>query len=518
MTASTAPARPRAELDSGIIEGVHEAASEAFKGIRFATAPIGEFRWRAPRPVASWTGVRDATRFGADPMQDPFADDMAPLETEPSEDCLFVNVWRPAGTRAGARLPVLVWLYGGGFVNGGTSPAVYHGNAFAQQGIVFVSCNYRVGHFGFFAHPALTRADDDEGLLANYGHMDQLAALRWVQRNIDALGGDSGRVTLVGESAGGGSVVGLMTSPEATGLLHKVIVMSGGGRGLLDGNRRLNEDQPGLPSGHVMGLRVARQHGIDGEGPSALAALRALPAQVLARGLNLATPNARRDLFGGQMLDGRILRDPGAAIAAGRWAKIPVMVGTTEEEVGGFSAESKTDAWQSFGTNAAAARRAFDPDGNAGLDVVRARIGMNVKMHEPARHLARLVSAQGLPVHLYRFSYVAESMRGDWSRGAPHASEIPYFLGRLPARYGAAATTTDRRVADVVHGYVANFVRCDDPNGPGLPRWDPFDAGADTLMTVGADGECRVEADELKARLDLVSAMVDPAPPSTRPT
>src|SRR5882757_2176252 len=214
-TSENSKPAPQVTLDAGKIEGVQDSAVESFKGIRFAAAPIGDWRWRAPRPVEPWTGVSKATHFGADCMQIPFAEDMAPLGTRPAEDCLFLNVWRPTGAGPGADLPVVIWIYGGGFVNGGSSPAVYHGDAFAKKGVVFVSFNYRVGHFGFFAFPELTRVDADHGLLGNYGHMDQLAALRWVQRNIGALGGSPNNVTAIGESAGGGSIVGLMTSLEA---------------------------------------------------------------------------------------------------------------------------------------------------------------------------------------------------------------------------------------------------------------------------------------------------------------
>ena len=161
-------------------------------------------------------------------MQEPFPSDAAPLGTPPAEDCLALNVWRPAAD-AGARLPVMVWIYGGGFVNGGSSPAVYDGSAFARRGVVFVSFNYRVGRFGFFGHPALTK-EAAGAPLGNYGYLDQIAALQWVKKNIGAFGGDAGNVTIFGESAGGGSVFMLMTSPLARGLFHKAIVESGGGR------------------------------------------------------------------------------------------------------------------------------------------------------------------------------------------------------------------------------------------------------------------------------------------------
>src|SRR6185437_15341164 len=174
--------------ESGKVQGDAAGDVLSFKGIPFAAPPVGDLRWRPPHPASHWDGIRQATAYGHDCMQKPFPGDAAPLTTEPSEDCLVLNVWRPAAAGA-AKLPVMVWIYGGGFVNGGSSPAVYDGSQFARQGLVFVSFNYRLGRFGFFAHPALTRESSD-GLLGNYGYMDQIAALRWVQKNIQAFGGD----------------------------------------------------------------------------------------------------------------------------------------------------------------------------------------------------------------------------------------------------------------------------------------------------------------------------------------
>jgi len=511
---STANSRtvPRVTLDVGTIEGAREGSVESFKGIRFAAAPTGPWRWRAPQPAPPWAGILQATRFGADGMQSPFAEDMAPLRTEPAEDCLFLNVWRPAGASANAGLPVVAWIHGGGFVNGGSSPAVYQGDAFAEQDVVFVSFNYRLGHFGFFAFPELTRADADHGLLGNYGLMDQVAALRWVQRHIAAFGGNPDNVTVVGESAGGASLVGLMTSPEAVGLIHKAVVMSGGGRGLLDGDRRLSEDTPSLPSGETLGLRLARRHGIEGDGAAALAALRALPAEALAKGLQIPTLDRSRDVFSGPMIDGRVLVDPAAAIAAGRWAKIPVMVGTTLTEVGSLSAASKREAFAEFALDHGAAAAVYDPDGRATLADINALIGMDRKMHEPARYLAGVVAGQGLPSYLYRFSYVASSRRQEWPAGAPHASDIPYFLARLAATYGAATDPTDQGMARVTHRCVVNFARHGDPNGAGLPAWDGFQPESGRLLEFAADGRPRMAADVLKARLDLVARHSRPAP------
>lgn len=217
-------------VETGKLKGPAAGGVVSFKGIPYAAPPVGDLRWRPPQPAARWSSVRDAAAYGHDCMQLPFPSDAAPLGTTPAEDCLVLNVWAPKH-RTG-KLPVLVWIYGGGFVNGGSSPAVYDGSQFAKRGLVFVSFNYRLGRFGFFAHPALSKEGKD-GLLGNYGYMDQIAAMKWIQRNIAAFGGDPHQVTVFGESAGGGSVHMLMTSPLAVGLFQRAIVESGGGRALM---------------------------------------------------------------------------------------------------------------------------------------------------------------------------------------------------------------------------------------------------------------------------------------------
>ncbi|MDB5440871.1 MAG: Carboxylic ester hydrolase, partial [Caulobacteraceae bacterium] len=190
-------------IDSGAVRGATADGVSAWKGIPFAAPPVGDLRWRAPQPVAKWSGVKDTTEYGHDCMQLPFPGDAAPLGTPPAEDCLYMNVWKPADAAANAKLPVLVWIYGGGWVNGGASPPTYSGARVASQGVIVVSFNYRLGRFGAFAHPQLTKANADGGKIANYATLDQLAALEWVKRNIARFGGDPSKVTIMGESAGG---------------------------------------------------------------------------------------------------------------------------------------------------------------------------------------------------------------------------------------------------------------------------------------------------------------------------
>ncbi len=305
------------KVEGGAVKGAVADGVLSFKGIPFAAPPVGDLRWRPPQPVVPWTGVKEATAYGHDCAQKPFPSDAAPLGTEPSEDCLVVNVWRPA-EKTSAALPVMVWIYGGGFVNGGSSPAVYDGSQFAKQGVVLVSFNYRVGRFGFFAHPALSAEHPGEPL-GNYALMDQIAALQWVQKHIAGFGGNPKDVTVFGESAGGMSVHALLTSPAAKGLFHKAIIESGGGRSGLLTMRKLHDDQPNQPSAEAVGVAFAKSNGIEGTDAAALKALRALPADKVVAGLNLMTMGGASGTYvGGPILDGKIMVESVEDVVQGR--------------------------------------------------------------------------------------------------------------------------------------------------------------------------------------------------------
>ena len=516
MAAPALAAAPVAKLDSGTVSGATNDGVDAFKGIPFAAPPLGPLRWRAPQAVKPWTGVRPSTEYGHDCMQTPFGGDAAPLGTQPSEDCLVLNVWRPAGAKTGDKLPVIVWIYGGGFVNGGSSPSVYAGDSFARKGVIMVSFNYRLGRFGFFGFPELTKEDKDHGLLGNYGYMDQIAALKWVQRNIAAFGGDPAKVTVFGESAGGGSVHMLLTTPQAKGLFRAAIVESGGGRGNLMGDRQLSKDQPNMPSSDSLGVAFAKKNGIDGTGAEALAKLRALSAEQVNDGLGMMTMNNARETYGGPMVDGRIVAEsPQAAYEAGRQAKVPVMIGANTADIGFGFAPSKDAAFASFGPMADKARAAYDPDGKASLQEVNAAIAMDRMMVEPSRFVAATLARQGIASYEYRFGYVATSMKGEWKTGAPHATEIPYVMNTVKAKYADQVTAADAAVANAANSYWANFARTGDPNGPGLPAWPKYDAAADRIMLFGADGQVAALADPWKARMDVTAAAagLPPAPP-----
>lgn len=484
-------------VDGGTVRGVVEQGVLAFKGIPYAAPPVGALRWAPPQPVKPWKGVRPALHFGPDCAQLPTPGDAAPLRTEPKENCLYINVWRPRAAFT-HRLPVMIWIYGGGFVNGGTSPAVYDGTEFARDGVLLVSFNYRLGNFGFFAFPALSRQAAG-GLRGNYTFMDQIAALQWVRRNVASFGGDPHNVTVFGESAGGMSVNALLMTPLARGLFEKAIIESGGGR---DNIFRPLPLSGSADSAEAAGVRLARHLGIGGEGSEALAELRALPAAKLVDGLNMATLESDHTYVGGPILDGRLyLGAPTTVYAAGGGARVPVMIGANTAEIGQLTASSLQALWRSFGPDSTAARRLYDPDGRRTLEEVAAAAGSDQWMVEPARAIARLLAARGQRVYEYRFGYVASSLRKTLA-GAPHASEIPFVFDTVAAHYGQQTSRADEAMARALHSYWIAFARTGRPDPRGEPAWPRYDERTDRLMSFTDHGPVS-EADPWKRRLDL---------------
>lgn len=486
-------------IDSGQLQGETQGSVTFFKGIPFAQPPVGALRWRPPQPVARWSGVRKATSYGNDCMQVPFPSDAAPLGMKPAEDCLYLNIWRPA--QAARKLPVFVWIYGGGFVNGGSSPAVYDGAAFARDGVLFVSFNYRLGRFGFFAHPALT-AEQAGRPLANYAIMDQIAALRWVRRNIASFGGDPNNVTICGESAGGLSVHILMTSPESSGLFQKAIVQSGGGRTNLMRGRKISG---GPDSAEAIGVAFAKQNGIEGSDAQALEKLRALPADAVLSGLNMATMGGAATYVGGPVLDGKIMPvEPAKAYAAGKGAHVPFMVGANSMDIGFMQGKTIEGLLDQFGPNAAQARSVYQVKDTDDVRQVAFKMGGDQMMVEPARYVARELAHRGQPVYAYRFSYVAESLRKQWP-GAMHATDIPFAFDTVAARYQKNLTSQDSAAAHAMHAYWVAFAVTGKPEVAGQPAWPAYDAHADTIMDFTDRGPV-VAPDPWRARLDLAEA------------
>jgi len=507
-----APSPTVVKIDAGQLQGAVSGGVLAFKGVPFAAAPVGALRWRAPQPVALWSGVRAATEIGKDCLQGPIPGDPG-LGTDLSEDCLYLNVWRPAAA-ASKKLPVMVWIYGGGLVNGGTQPAIYQGDNFARDGVVFVSVNYRLGRFGFFAHPALTAEHPDEPK-GNYAFLDQIAALKWVQKNIAAFGGDPANVTVFGESAGGFSVHVLLSTPLAKGLFQRGIVESGGGRDPLGAAPKLSVDAPGQPSGESIGVAFAKVQGIEGRDAAALAALRALPADKVTGGLSMRTFMSMNPVtYSGPITDGKvIIESPAAAYRGWRNAKVALITGANSADIGLNFAATKEALLAPFGAKKAEAAAAYDPQGATSVGVMRARIGMDQMMLEPARFAAGEFARQGLPAYEFRFDYVGDALKGRAPNGAPHASEIPFvfdtygagYIGMVSPTHSGEASAQDKAVAAMTHAYWVNFAKTGDPNGKGLPQWPKYDPAKDQLLIIRSASATAAEPDPLKTRLDLTA-------------
>jgi para-nitrobenzyl esterase len=477
----------------GDLQGVTAGAVESFKGIPFAAPPVGELRWRPPAAAPSWTGVKSADAFGPICMQ--LA--MGRFEGSPmSEDCLTLNIWRPAGASPGAKLPVMVWIYGGAFIIGASSAPYYDGTGFAEQGVMLVSFNYRLGRFGFFAHPAL---DAGPGPVANYGLMDQIAALKWVKANIAAFGGDPANVTVFGESAGAISVNYLMASPAARGLFARAIAESGFGR---SNPRPLKGDR----SAESFGEAFAAAHAIQGDDAAAAAGLRALPADAL----NTAFSGLGDPALPSPILDGQIIVESIAqAFGRGAEAHVPYLEGGNSYEASLTPRVADNPA--------PVIARAGDPAqvealyGNAPAPEVARELTTDALITEPDRLLARDMARQGLPVWVYHFSYVATLLR-QTSFGASHGSEIPYVFDTLrdqPISFGGreipAATPDDHKIATAMHAYWVAFAKTGDPGSAGGPAWPRYTLAGDPLLEFGADG-IGVRTDFEKARLDLLEA------------
>ncbi|NKL80687.1 carboxylesterase family protein [Rhizobium leguminosarum] len=481
-------------IDSGMLKGERSGTVVSFKGIPYAAPPVGDLRWRNPRPVETWSGIKDARDFGPSCMQ---TDDLPK-----SEDCLTLNVWTPV-KRPRNPLPVMVWIYGGALAHGNTPQ--YPGGQLAAQRVVFVSMNYRMGRLGYFAHPALMKEAPDEPV-GNYGYMDQLAALKWVRQNIEAFGGDPKKVTIFGESAGGGSVMAHMISPLSRGLFRGAILQSPG----LPAARAESTPLSPLKEAEKTALDYAASLGINGSDADALTALRALPAEKLTEGASaqevLAGMSTGKPVIGvsGAIIDGRfLLETPEAALAAGRQAPVPVIVGANNRDLGLGQAATKDDLFALFGKHAAEARTLYDPTGQQTLDELKQQVLADKTLVEPSRHLADEMIRAGQPTWWYRFSYVAEALRNDpaW-KGTLHGFEIPYTFNIPNALVKDKVTPADWAMATLASDYWVEFARRGDPNGGSRPKWPHHDPFADRVIDFTNHG-AKVGADPLKPRLDL---------------
>jgi para-nitrobenzyl esterase len=481
-------ADPIATIRAGRLSGITDGGIDRFLGIPYAAPPIGALRWRAPETPAPWQGVRRADRVGADCIQDKASNPPAPGYANPqSEDCLYLNIWRPAvhGTK---RLPVMLWLHGGGFIMGSGAFPKYDGSALAANGVLVVTINYRLGRFGVFAHPALAReqAGKTQG---NYGLMDQIAALRWVRENIAAFGGDPSNVTLFGQSAGASSVNFLMASPVARGLFAKAISESG------SAYARLKHLSGGPDSLEEEGARWADKKGV---ARSDLAALRALPAETIldAPVLEPATP----------VIDGVILTETlTEAFARGHTAKVPYIVGANdyEDSLLRWLPGADTAMMARLGAEAEPILSLYTRPGEERARTLSRLWGEDM-MVEPSRRRAKRLSETGTPVWLYRFSYVPEALRTR-NPGAGHDAEIEMVFDTPSATSRPGWTATDEAMAKAVSGYWIAFAKTGDPNHAGALAWPRFATGTDRLMEFARTGPVVIE-DFGRVRLDRIEA------------
>ncbi|QNQ10437.1 carboxylesterase/lipase family protein [Sphingomonas alpina] len=463
---------PIVTIAGGKLQGEAETGRspvQIFRGIPFAAPPVGDLRWREPQPAAAWPGIRLATAFAPRCMQQPLYSDMMFRSPAPSEDCLYLNVWTPAklGRSARAKLPVLVYVYGGGFQAGDSSEKRYDGTALAEQGIVVVTINYRLGIFGFLAHPELT-AGSPHHASGNYGLLDQVAALSWVKRNIAAFGGDPDHITIGGESAGSMSVSALMASPLSRGKIAGAIGESGA--------MMQKWTPPALVEAEQKGAAFAQRLGAP-----TLAALRAMPADKL-----LAAQGDAKDMSFYAVIDGYFLTEPPAVtFAQGKAARVPLLLGSNSQEAPGSAvfgdgaptiAKYRAGLTRTLGAKADAVFALY-PARNDG-DVVSAATALASDdfLALPTWKWFDLQRRTGAPTYFYHYTRVRPRFATDVSGsplpwGAVHSAEIEYALGNLDINPLYAWSDDDRKVSATMRGYFASFIKSGDPNATGLPVW-----------------------------------------------
>jgi para-nitrobenzyl esterase len=481
---------------SGKVQGKMSADGQVrdFLGIPYAAPPVGALRWHEPEPAKKWRGTKQVMNFGYRCMQPPLNRDMIFRDPGQSEDCLTLNVWTPANVDKNAKLPVMVWIFGGGFVTGGTSEGRQDGENLAHKGVIVVSMNYRLGIFGFFATHDLA-AESPHHAAGNYGLMDQQAALAWVQKNIGRFGGDSKQVMIFGESAGSISVSAQMASPLSQGLFARAAGESGGALGNLAGSFRSLEESE----------RVDEEFAQKALGKTSLADLRAVPAEDLlkAAGARMGPGRAFWPNVDGYFMP----ENPASIYAAGKQAHVPLLAGWNKDEVALAvlrapekpTVESERQLGESTFGAAAAPEFLKAYAANNDEEALRAEedfAGDRFIAYSTWAWLEAQVKTGGAPVYRYRFDLPSP---GDEfhpaDAGAFHSDDIEYVFGDLNFRHGANWRPEDRQVSDLMQTYWTNFAKTGNPNGGGAPQWPQYNAADDwEVMHLDATPAARPDA------------------------
>lgn len=484
-----------ATVDGGKVEGLVENGIGVFKGIPFAAPPVGELRWKAPQPVKPWKAVLKADKFAPQCPQMSFPWSGAPKES--SEDCLYLNVWTPAQS-IDEKLPVMVWIYGGGFAMGSASEPSNYGDVLAKQGVVTVNIAYRVGTFGFMAHPELT-AESDKNVSGNYGLLDQIAGLEWVKKNIARFGGDPDKITIFGESAGAISVSMLAASPLTKGLFRGAISESGGNFGPVSDSQKIE--------GGILSLKGAEQVGLEymkRMGASNLADLRKLSPEKLL--------DDRLSSMGGfwPNADGYVIADDQYKLyEKGQYNDVNILVGTNSDEGTMFVRPVKLEEYQKqvkerFGPFAKRVFELYPASNDAETHAALADIFRESAFAWPTYAWANLQSKTGKSnVYVYYFDrqQPTNPSMPFKVRGAAHADEINYVFGHLDLRQPDQFTDADRKLSGQMVKYWTNFAKTGNPNGTGLPQWPIYKEGKSTVLFLNENPTVKTIANEAQLKL-----------------